>query len=154
MLADRPVLLAPVGTSVRRWSELLAAEASAPHRLAELPAWQRLLTGTPALLPTTGTVTGTGRLVLTLPPEDTAALLGTAPGAFHTGVQEVLLAAFGIALEEWRRRQAPLDPCGRRRPRRRREPRPARRTSPTASTCPAPSAGSPPSSRSGWPPAR
>ncbi|WP_327072450.1 amino acid adenylation domain-containing protein [Kitasatospora purpeofusca] len=110
VLADRPVLLAPVGTSVRRWSELLAAEASAPHRLAELPAWQRLLTGTPALLPTTGTVTGTGRLVLTLPPEDTAALLGTAPGAFHTGVQEVLLAAFGIALEEWRRRRAPLDP--------------------------------------------
>ncbi|WP_406115517.1 amino acid adenylation domain-containing protein [Kitasatospora purpeofusca] len=114
VLADRPVLLAPVGTSVRRWSELLAAEAAAPHRLAELPDWQRLLTGTPALLPTTGaaadTVTGTGRLVLTLPPEDTAALLGTAPGAFHTGVQEVLLAAFGIALAEWRRRRAPLDP--------------------------------------------
>ncbi|MEK2494649.1 amino acid adenylation domain-containing protein [Kitasatospora purpeofusca] len=109
VLADRPVLLAPVSTSVRRWSELLAAEASAPHRLAELPSWQRLLTGAPALLPTTGTATGTGRLVLTLPPEDTAALLGTAPGAFHTGVQEVLLAAFGIALEEWRRRRAPLD---------------------------------------------
>ncbi|MFD9064423.1 amino acid adenylation domain-containing protein, partial [Kitasatospora purpeofusca] len=110
VLADRPVLLAPVGTSVRRWSELLAAEAAAPHRLAELPEWQRLLTGTPALLPTTGPATGTGRLVLTLPAEDTTALLGTAPGAFHTGVQEVLLAAFGFALEEWRRRRAPLDP--------------------------------------------
>ncbi|MFC5662557.1 amino acid adenylation domain-containing protein [Kitasatospora misakiensis] len=110
VLADRPVLLAPVGTSVRRWSELLAAEAGAPHRLAELPAWQELLTGTPALLPAPGpAATGTGRLVLTLPPEDTAPLLGTAPGAFHTGVQDVLLAAFGIALEEWRRRRAPRD---------------------------------------------
>ncbi|MFB6888768.1 amino acid adenylation domain-containing protein [Kitasatospora sp. NPDC056327] len=115
--AGRPVLLAPVGTSVRRWAGLLADEATAPHRLAELPAWQRLLTDVPALLPAAeeahGTAGGTGRLVLTLPSEDTVPLLTTAPGAFHTGVQDVLLAAFGIALEEWRRRRAPLDaPAG------------------------------------------
>ncbi|MFF2951680.1 amino acid adenylation domain-containing protein [Kitasatospora sp. NPDC057965] len=108
VLADRPVLLAPVGTSVRRWAELLAEEADDPHRLAELPAWQSLLSDTPALLPAAaGPSRGTGRLVLTLPPESTAPLLTAAPGAFHTGVQEVLLAAFGIALEEWRRRRAP-----------------------------------------------
>ncbi|MFF7457092.1 amino acid adenylation domain-containing protein [Kitasatospora sp. NPDC008115] len=115
VLADRPVVLAPVGTSVRRWAGLLTGEAAAPHRLAELPDWQRLLAGAPALLPATaaGRTTGTGRLLLTLPPECTAPLLAAAPGAFHTGVQDVLLAAFGIALEEWRRRRAPHEaPAG------------------------------------------
>ncbi|MFE2175305.1 amino acid adenylation domain-containing protein [Kitasatospora sp. NPDC059462] len=108
VLAQRPVPLAPVGTSVRRWAGLLADEAADPRRVAELPAWQRLLSDTPALLPAgPEPAGGTGRLVLTLPAEATAALLGTAPGAFHTGVQDVLLAAFGIALEEWRRRRAP-----------------------------------------------
>ncbi|WP_344332036.1 condensation domain-containing protein, partial [Kitasatospora putterlickiae] len=110
VLADRPVVLAPVGTSVRRWAELLTEEAADPHRLAELPGWQALLANTPPLLPTSAAAErtgGTGRLLLTLPPEATAPLLGTAPGAFHTGVQDVLLAAFGIALEQWRRRRAP-----------------------------------------------
>ncbi|MER6363213.1 amino acid adenylation domain-containing protein [Kitasatospora sp. NPDC001527] len=110
VLADRPVPLAPVGTSVRHWAELLTEEATDPRRLAELPAWQQLLNGTPPLLPhgpEPDPVGGTGRLLLTLPPGATAPLLATAPAAFHTGVQDVLLAAFGIALEEWRRRRAP-----------------------------------------------
>ncbi|MFJ3793115.1 amino acid adenylation domain-containing protein [Kitasatospora sp. NPDC090091] len=125
--AGRPVVLAPVGTSVRRWSGLLAAEAADPHRVAELPQWQQLLTGAPPLLaeppegrptgagPGVGEGRGVGRVVLTLAPEDTAPLLTRTPGAFHTGIQDVLLAAFGIALEEWRRRRggpAPGTPDG------------------------------------------
>ncbi|MFF1902981.1 amino acid adenylation domain-containing protein [Kitasatospora sp. NPDC058218] len=109
VLAGRPAAPAPVGTSVRRWAALLTAEAVAPHRVAELPEWTGLLSGTPPLLaerPAGGRhPAGTGRLVLTLPPEDTAPLLGRAPGAFRTGVQDVLLAALGIAVEEWRRRR-------------------------------------------------
>ncbi|MFD5083006.1 amino acid adenylation domain-containing protein [Kitasatospora sp. NPDC058406] len=137
VLAGRPVVLAPVGTSVRRWAGLLAADAVAPDRVAELPEWTRLLAGAPPLLarrpenalpgsgpaavgpagngpagnrpagngPVARAGTGIGRLVLTLPPDDTAPLLGRVPGAFHTGVQDVLLAAFGIALEEWRHRR-------------------------------------------------
>ncbi|WP_216206426.1 amino acid adenylation domain-containing protein [Amycolatopsis aidingensis] len=106
--AGEPPRLAPVGTSVRRWSELLTAEAQRSRRTAELPVWQDILRPTPPLvageLDAARDVSGAaGRLAFTLPAEDTAALLGQAPGAFRAGIQEVLLAAFGIALTRWRR---------------------------------------------------
>ena len=40
--AGRPVVLDPVGTSFRRWSQLLASQAHDPAVVAELSAWQEV----------------------------------------------------------------------------------------------------------------
>ncbi|MGP3976398.1 amino acid adenylation domain-containing protein [Streptomyces sp. 8N114] len=107
--------LEPVGTSVRRWTQLLAAEAHNPRRTAELPAWEAMLEDTEPLMRAEqldsghGTDSQGGQLTLTLPTETTAALLTRVPTAFHAGVQDVLLAAFGLATAEWRRRRGGSD---------------------------------------------
>ncbi|GAB2610875.1 hypothetical protein GCM10027168_49720 [Streptomyces capparidis] len=108
--AGRPPALAPVGTPLRRWSALLHREAAAGRRAAELPAWTDILRDAPPLAPgapradrdTHGTA---GKLTLTLPERDTAPLLTRVPAAYRAGVQDVLLAALGIALTGWRRRR-------------------------------------------------
>ncbi|MFE2677856.1 amino acid adenylation domain-containing protein [Streptomyces hygroscopicus] len=48
--AGREPELTPVGTSVRRWSELLSAEVRRPERRAELPLWTDLLSAPDAQL--------------------------------------------------------------------------------------------------------
>ena len=67
------------------------------------------------------------------------------PPAFHAGVQDILLIAFGLACAEFfgTRRRADRH--------RRRGPRPQRGTGLPGSTCRAPSGGSPPSTRWHWP---
>jgi amino acid adenylation domain-containing protein/non-ribosomal peptide synthase protein (TIGR01720 family) len=104
VVAGRPVALPPVGTSLRRWADLLAAEARSPRRTAELPVWQDMLRDAEPLV--AGELVpgrGVGRLALTLPAEDTIPLLGPVSAAFGTGIQDVLLTAFGIALAGWHR---------------------------------------------------
>ncbi|WP_251077015.1 condensation domain-containing protein, partial [Streptomyces benahoarensis] len=101
--------LAPVPTSFRRWSRLLAENAGTPARTAELPRWQELA-GAADPLPGTGTpdrardVAGTTRsLTERLPSEVTQALLTTVPAAFHAGVNDVLLSGLALAVLERRR---------------------------------------------------
>ncbi|TGA95241.1 non-ribosomal peptide synthetase, partial [Streptomyces palmae] len=109
--AGRTPMPAPVGTSLGHWAQVLTAEASRPRRTAELPRWIELLRGAaplPADAPAAGTrltVESARRLTLTLPPGPTTALLTRVPAAFHAGVQDVLIAAFAVALGEWRRRR-------------------------------------------------
>ncbi|WP_326595001.1 non-ribosomal peptide synthetase [Streptomyces sp. NBC_01803] len=112
--AGRPVALAPVGTSLRRWAELLTERAHAEELTAELPLWTGLLRDAPPLVagaldPARDVHGGAGQLALTLPAEDTAPLLGRLPAAFRAGVQDVLLAAFGLALTRWRRARGGAD---------------------------------------------
>ncbi|CAM5626942.1 Amino acid adenylation domain-containing protein OS=Streptomyces alboniger OX=132473 GN=CP975_32020 PE=4 SV=1 [Streptomyces alboniger] len=106
--ADREPALDPVGTSFRRWAELLATEARTEHRTAELPAWLRLL-GTPrrplgrrAVNPAHDTVRGLRRHTWDVPPQQVRTLLDRTTTAFHCGVDDVLLAALGGALGLWR----------------------------------------------------
>ncbi|MEO3819106.1 amino acid adenylation domain-containing protein [Plantactinospora sp. B24E8] len=106
---------APVGTPLRRWSELLHADAHSARRLAELPLWTRTLRGPdPALaarpLDPVGDLASVSRLTLRLPADRTAPLLGTVPAVFHAGVNDVLLTAFALALADWRRRRGVTEP--------------------------------------------
>ncbi|MGW1374183.1 amino acid adenylation domain-containing protein [Streptomyces sp. NPDC002446] len=112
--AGQPVALTPVGTSLRRWASLLADEAAADRRLAELPYWQDVLADAPPLVSgeldaTRDVVGGAGKLALTLPVEDARALLEQVPAAFRARIQDVLLAAFGLALTQWQRRRGGQD---------------------------------------------
>jgi nonribosomal peptide synthetase CepB len=108
---DDPGALEPAGTSFRRWATELRTQAAGPaSRAAELPAWTRILSGPDPLVgdrpldPAADTVrAGTHRWSLTVPGDVTEALLRRIPAAFHTGVDELLLAGLAAAITEWQR---------------------------------------------------
>ncbi|MFH8500700.1 amino acid adenylation domain-containing protein [Streptomyces coeruleorubidus] len=99
--------LQPVGTSLRGWARRLA-ELAATRSDTELARWEAVLDAPdpladlPAPDPARDTYATAGHLTLTLPPDVTSAVLGAVPAAFRAGPDEVLLAAFTLALSEWR----------------------------------------------------
>ncbi|MEV0259662.1 amino acid adenylation domain-containing protein, partial [Streptomyces sp. NPDC050732] len=106
--AGRTPRLDPVGTSFRRWSELLAQEATNERRVAELPDWLNLLGGHQpplthrALDPAIDTARTLRRRSWTVPCEQVETLVSRTPAAFHCGLHEVLLAALAGAVAHWR----------------------------------------------------
>ena len=104
-------VLDPVGTSFRRWAQILSEEAASATRLAELPLWQEILAtddaplSAHALDPAQDVAETADRLTLTLPAPVTAALLSRVPALFHARINDVLLAAFALAGAGWRRQR-------------------------------------------------
>ncbi|MDR6979072.1 amino acid adenylation domain-containing protein/non-ribosomal peptide synthase protein (TIGR01720 family) [Streptomyces sp. 3330] len=105
---DAFAALDAVPTSLRTWSRRLTEAAHAPERTAELPLWQEvsaaddpLLTARP-LDPARDVYATREDLTLTLPAEETAALLTTVPEAFHAGIDDILLSALALAVAHWR----------------------------------------------------
>ncbi|MFY2787139.1 amino acid adenylation domain-containing protein, partial [Rhodococcus sp. MALMAid1271] len=103
---DTPAL-APIGTSMRRWSTGLTDVTA--RRSAELGLWQRILDGVD---PTIGSrpldkhvdVDATvQRIKVSLPVEVTERLLTTVPEVFRGSVNDGLLAGLALALTAWRR---------------------------------------------------
>jgi amino acid adenylation domain-containing protein/non-ribosomal peptide synthase protein (TIGR01720 family) len=98
----------PEGTSFRRWAQVLTAEASRTARAAdELPAWERMLSGTPAALapgrlPPAGQPTARRRTITTEVPASLTEQLLAAVTAFRCGPQEILLTALLAAAVRWR----------------------------------------------------
>jgi amino acid adenylation domain-containing protein/non-ribosomal peptide synthase protein (TIGR01720 family) len=101
--SGQPIALPAGGTSFARWSSLLAEHAQQPEVIELAEAWQRV-TATPAVLPAVkpgvDTWASAGHLSVSLDVETTRLLLGEVPAAFHAGVHEVLLIAFGLAVAE------------------------------------------------------
>ncbi|GKQ38417.1 hypothetical protein ALMP_49490 [Streptomyces sp. A012304] len=101
--------LAPVGTPLRRWAELLVERTAA--RAGEEELWTRMLEGpAPALTdrpldPARDTAVAARHLTQALPADATAALLHQAPTALNAGVHEVLITALAVAIDHWRRRR-------------------------------------------------
>jgi non-ribosomal peptide synthase protein (TIGR01720 family) len=102
--SGQPIALPAGGTSFARWSTLLAEYADAPEVVAQADAW-RQVAATPAVLPavqpTVDTFTTAGNLSVDLDAETTRMLLGEVPTAFHAGIHEILLIAFGLACAEF-----------------------------------------------------
>jgi amino acid adenylation domain-containing protein/non-ribosomal peptide synthase protein (TIGR01720 family) len=104
--AGAQIRLDPVGTSFRRWSELLHADV--PARRAELEHWRDTLrvpaprVGRRPLDPVVDVETEEHRLTLELPPDVTEALLSAVPAAFGCTVNDVLLTGFALAVAQWR----------------------------------------------------
>ncbi|MEU0630280.1 amino acid adenylation domain-containing protein [Streptomyces sp. NPDC005989] len=99
-----PFQLPPVGTSFRRWTQLLertSFEADRAHFERPLPGADTPLGRRP--LTESDTVARERTRTFGIGPEDTAALLGTVPARFHAGVNDVLLTALAVTLARWRR---------------------------------------------------
>ncbi|OBK50779.1 hypothetical protein A5655_24950 [Mycobacterium sp. 1081908.1] len=88
------------GTSFRRWAEVLAEHARRPEVVDLAPVWQQIM-ATPAALPAVDPATDSyataGQLSVSLDVETTRLLVSRVPAAFHAGVQDILLIAFGLA---------------------------------------------------------
>ncbi|MEU4504217.1 amino acid adenylation domain-containing protein [Streptomyces sp. NPDC024089] len=103
-VSGTPVELPRVGTSFRRWTQLLErADFDAdrthferPLPGADAPLGRRAPTGADTVARERTRTVGIG-------PEDTAALLGAVPARFHAGVNDVLLTALAVTLARWRR---------------------------------------------------
>ncbi|MGW0868441.1 amino acid adenylation domain-containing protein [Streptomyces sp. NPDC002611] len=99
-----PIELPPVGTSFRRWTQLLeraAFDADSSSYRRPLPGEDQLI-GRRALSET-DTVAHERLRTVSVGPEITAALLGDIPAKFHAGVNDVLLTALSVALARRRR---------------------------------------------------
>ncbi|MCP3811760.1 condensation domain-containing protein, partial [Mycobacteriaceae bacterium Msp059] len=98
------VALPTGGTSLARWSELLAERARDTDVVRHADTW-RTVASTPAALPPVqpelDTYASAGRLTVALDEATTRKLLGEVPAAFHAGVQDILLIAFGLAWAEF-----------------------------------------------------
>jgi glycopeptidolipid biosynthesis protein len=92
------------GTSFASWSSLLAEHAQRPEVVALADTW-RQVTATPAVLPAVQPATDTFEtaesISVSLDAKATRRLLGEVPAAFHAGVQDILLIAFGLAWNEF-----------------------------------------------------
>ncbi|WP_082955170.1 non-ribosomal peptide synthetase, partial [Mycobacterium mantenii] len=108
--SGRPIELPAEGTSFARWSSLLADHAQNPAVLGQTDTWRRIAQ-TPPLLPAVqpdDTYATAGQLSASLDVETSRLLLGEVPAAFHAGVQDILLIAFGMAFAEFLGTAAPL----------------------------------------------
>ncbi|MFF3846907.1 amino acid adenylation domain-containing protein [Streptomyces sp. NPDC002328] len=104
LASGTPVELPPVGTSFRRWTQLLeraAFDADSSHYWRPLPG-EDLPLGRRALS-AADTVADERLLTVSVGPEITAALLGEIPAKFHARVNDVLLTALAVTLARWRR---------------------------------------------------
>ncbi|MGW1957800.1 amino acid adenylation domain-containing protein [Streptomyces sp. NPDC001920] len=102
--AGTPIELPPVGTSFRRWTQLLeraAFDADSSYYRRPLPGDDQPV-GRRALSES-DTVAGERLRTVSVGPEVTAALLGETPAKFHAGVNDVLLTGLAVALARWRR---------------------------------------------------
>ena len=102
--SGQPVELPAGGTSFARWASLLVEHARAAEVVEQARMW-RWAAATPAALPAVqpavDTYANAGQLTVSLDAETTRVLLSEVSSAFHAGVQEILLIAFGLALAEF-----------------------------------------------------
>ncbi|MFG2997413.1 amino acid adenylation domain-containing protein [Streptomyces sp. NPDC048340] len=99
-----PIELPPVGTSFRRWTQLLERAAFDADRAhfgrhlpgADAPVGRRGLSEADTVERERATTVSVGADV-------TAALLGEVPARFHAGVNDVLMTALAVTLVRWRR---------------------------------------------------
>ncbi|WP_210419661.1 non-ribosomal peptide synthetase [Mycolicibacterium sp. ELW1] len=100
----QPVELPAPRTSFRRWASILAEHANHPDVVDTAQRWRDIAAipaPLPAVQPVVDTYANAGSLSVELDHETTRMLLGEVPAAFHAGINDILLIAFGLALSEF-----------------------------------------------------
>nr|WP_296777875.1 non-ribosomal peptide synthase/polyketide synthase [Rhodococcus sp. (in: high G+C Gram-positive bacteria)] len=106
-LGNTPVL-PEVGTSERRWAHALAEESRSAARLTELELWRGIaatddpILGARAFDSKIDVQSTVERVSVVVPPSVTKSLLTAVPDAFRGGVNDGLLGALALAVEQWR----------------------------------------------------
>ncbi|MFZ1176027.1 MAG: condensation domain-containing protein, partial [Mycobacterium sp.] len=94
------IALPTAGTSFARWASLLAEHAHHPIVIDQFDTWKQA-TATPAALPAVipelDTYASAGHLSVSLDAQTTRLLLGEVPAAFHAGIHDILVIAYGLA---------------------------------------------------------
>ena len=102
--AGQEVFLPGPGISFAGWASALAEYAHRPAVVEQAEFW-RQIEAVPSLLPPVrpgaDTMATAGTTWMDLDVETTRMLLGEVPTAFHAGVHEILLIAFGLAVAEF-----------------------------------------------------
>ncbi|HET9876048.1 MAG TPA: amino acid adenylation domain-containing protein, partial [Mycobacterium sp.] len=102
--ADQQVVLPAPRTSFARWASLLAEHACRPEVVEQAQVWRQIAAtpqALPAVRPELDTFHNAGNLSAELDAETTRMLLGEVPAAFHTGIHDILLIAFALAVAEF-----------------------------------------------------
>ncbi|MCB9418155.1 MAG: non-ribosomal peptide synthetase, partial [Mycolicibacterium sp.] len=102
--AGQEIALPTGGTSFARWSAVLEEYAHSAGVLEQAETWRQIVrtpAALPAVQPDRDTFATAGRSSVTLDTEVTRQVLGEVPAAFHAGVQDILLIAFGLAWAEF-----------------------------------------------------
>ena len=102
--SGQPVALPAAGTSFARWAALLAEHAHTRRwwtRPTPGNRWRRPRPRCRRCNPQLDTYASAGHLSVSLDAETTRLLLGEVPAAFHAGVHDILLIAFGLAWREF-----------------------------------------------------
>ncbi|RIU05460.1 amino acid adenylation domain-containing protein [Mycobacteroides abscessus] len=100
----QPIQLPAGGTSFARWAALLDEHARSQDVVATADAWREVTAvpaALPAVMPGLDTYATAKTLSVSLDADTTRELLSEVPAAFHAGVQDILLIAFGLAWNEF-----------------------------------------------------
>ncbi|MCV7342868.1 non-ribosomal peptide synthetase, partial [Mycolicibacterium rhodesiae] len=100
----QPVELHTPRTSFARWASILTERAYHPEVVDQVQRWRDIAAippPLPAVQPVVDTYANAGSLSVELDSETTRMLLGEVPAAFHAGVNDILLIAYGLALTEF-----------------------------------------------------
>ncbi|MEU5264300.1 amino acid adenylation domain-containing protein [Amycolatopsis sp. NPDC021455] len=111
VVAGRAPALEPAATSFRQWARRLTEQAFSEHTVAEADRWAALLEGADPELGPPGAVQHRGQRhswSATLSGPVAHGLVARLPGAFHCGIQDVLLAALAGAVARSRDTDAGL----------------------------------------------
>ena len=99
------VTLPARSSAVSEWAEAMAAHAASASVQAQLPAWLAVTRDVPELARDRAVAPGVnadaGSVTFTLSPRQTQRLLGPASQAYRTQVNDLLLAALGMAATQW-----------------------------------------------------
>ena len=96
----QPIALPTAGTSFARWASLLAEHAHHPMVVDQSDTWEQATAAPaalPAVIPELDTYASAGHLSVSLDAQTTRLLLGEVPAAFHAGIHDILLIAYGLA---------------------------------------------------------
>src|ERR1700740_2439616 len=102
--SGQPVVLPAWGTSFARWASVLDKHARTAAVVDLAEAWRQVAAvpaALPAVQPELDTYASAEHLSVALDVETTRMLLGEVPAAFHAGIQDVLVIAFGLAVAEF-----------------------------------------------------
>ena len=98
------LVLPAAGTSFARWASLLAEHARRPEVVDQADVWRQVAAvpaALPAVRPAVDTYVSAGHLSVSLDVERTRMLLSEVPAAFHAGINDILLIAYGLAWAEF-----------------------------------------------------